>query len=448
MRTHASPIALLILVVALLLSGCTDDELPQNSADTTSVTGRERIAWDQVAPSLEAVRAYSFTVLIDGAHAVPLDASCASASGSNYTCSAPLPQLSPGAHVLALQTADRSGSKSSVSAGISIAVSSPVAASTRAIASDGVTALARVCLGTAGDCYELQRIASNLPSRVQPRTLTHDRILLIGDGRLLELSEGRPRPVSMDINPGTTVLDAAAAKDYSTTHEVYVLEARTNASSRTADLVRFRDVNGILGERAVIVPAIPIPSTGHPALMVDDEILVAVPRGGEQSQLGIVLRYRRGGESSGYRPGSPQLAWGPAQPTVLLKLGDSIAVAGVGSELVLGTLVSGVATPTPVSASLAYQLSAAGGVKAIARTQRLTLIATADGSLHLAGFSSDGHLSILQRLNTYGVLVTGLASTGDGKLVATAVGSLATADAYESLYQLIPLSHAVNTSGH
>ena len=278
--------------------------------------------------------------------------------------------------------------------------------------------------------------------------MTQNRILLIGDGGLLELSGGHPRPVSMKISPGTTVLDVAAAKDYSRTHEVYVLESRAGAASRTADLVRFRDVNGTLGERAVIVPAISIPSTGNPALLVDDEILIAVPREGEQSRLGIVLRYHRRGESSGYRPGSPQLAWGPATPTAVLKLGDSIAVAGVGSELVLGTLVSGVATPTPVSAPLAHQLSAAGGVKALAQTQRLTLIATADGSLHRASFDSDGHLSILQRLNTYGVRVTGLASTEDGKLVATARGSLATADAYASLYQLIPLNKAANTKGH
>jgi len=447
-RTGRLATALVLSILAMAVSGCEDDDpssssVPSVPAGPAPVTGRERVAWDQPGPSLDAVRGYTFNAFVDSAMAGALSADCSGNAGSSgYTCVAPLPRLSPGAHVLTIQAMDRGGVSSLMSSGLSIVVSAAQTAAIRTLLGDAMPAVTRVCLGeSAGrSCYDLQRLSSQLPSPERPRALPDGRIVVVDQGRLFELQSNQVRAVTIDTPPGVSIGDVSPSPDFARTREVYVLEVSNHPDRREADIVRFRDVNGILGQRAVIVPDIPLPADGDPALLVDDRILVAIPRDREQMQtgLGVVLQYDRDGGSAGRRVGSPVLAWGSSQPTALLKFGDSIGLIGVApGDLVFGMLAPG--ATIPAANALADRLASAGGVRALARTAQLMLIATGDGSLHLGGAGPDGQLATLQRVDTRGAAITGLAATRDGGIVATTLLPALGGTPRGAIFQLTPV---------
>ena len=187
------------------------------------------------------------------------------------------------------------------------------------------------------------------------------------------------------------------------------------------DVVRFRDVNGVLGQRAVVVPGIPLPNDGDPALLVDKDLLVAVPRQGDGADTGpgLILRYDRNGRPAGRSIASPALAWGPGRPTALMTMGDRLTAAGVApGPFAFGALTAD--GTTPVSTLVTQSLTAAGGVRAVARVGQFVLFAAGDGSAYVGGANANGEPISLQKVDTRGAVVTGLATTRRGTIVATA----------------------------
>jgi hypothetical protein len=220
---------------------------------------------------------------------------------------------------------------------------------------------------------------------------------------------------------------------------VFALEVTETARSRMADVVRFRDVAGVLGQRAVVVPGIPLPKDGDPALLVDKNVLVAVPQAGDSGGTGpgVILRYDRRGKADGRTIGSPALAWGPGRPSVLTTTADTITAGGMAPGVfVLGSLAPG--ETTPVSTSITGSLAASGGVRAIARTPQFALFAGGDGSAYVGAVTdANGPLSV-HKIDTRGAVITGLATTRRGTIVATARLPLASVSAGR-VYELTPV---------
>ena len=447
-----------ILTAALMAAACDGDDPAASDATSGAsiasgggsgtLTGRESLAWDQQADSLESVNNYIFTVFVDGDAAGDLSASCsASSDNGSYVCVAPLPPLSAGAHVLAIRTTEPNGESSSLSAGLSITVPGAKFATAtnsivRALFDTAIVEVARVCIGDAParSCYQLNAIATGLSAPGHPTELVDGRVAVIDNGRLLELQDGQARPAVMDSRSGSRITDVALAPDAATTREVYVLEAAQTARGRAADVVRYRDVNGVLGQRAVIVPDIPLPATGDPVILVDDNITVAIPRQVERLGIGpgTIWRYDRTGRSAGRTLGNAALAWGPGNPTALLPLAGNMAVAGLNpGGLVLGVLAPGDSTPATVP--MANRLSAAGGVRALTRTGQLVLLAAGDGSAYVSGANGSGTPVSLQQVDTKGALVTGLTTTRRGAVVATVTMPTLRGGRTGRVYQLTPL---------
>jgi hypothetical protein len=88
-------------------SGTADDDDPAG----ITITGTEKIAWTQPAASLAEARSYTYLVYLDGTKVSLETASCGPVLAGGYDCSAPLPRMAPGRHVLEAVAVDPGGSE-------------------------------------------------------------------------------------------------------------------------------------------------------------------------------------------------------------------------------------------------------------------------------------------------------------------------------------------------
>lgn len=84
----------LILLLVLLPFGA--------SAQTVTVVGAKSVAWEQPAPSLAEANSYGAVIYVDVQPKQTLTGKTCSGAASPFTCSAPLPALTPGNHDLAV----------------------------------------------------------------------------------------------------------------------------------------------------------------------------------------------------------------------------------------------------------------------------------------------------------------------------------------------------------
>lgn len=117
---------------------------PSPSPGSETITGRERIGWTQGAADAIDLGAIRYAIYVDGARRVLDAATCGPTAGATgFECSAPLPALTAGAHVLELASFFTSGGnvlESARSSPLRVTVVAAVTA-VEAEASDGVTPL-------------------------------------------------------------------------------------------------------------------------------------------------------------------------------------------------------------------------------------------------------------------------------------------------------------------
>src|SRR3990170_7049280 len=82
-----------------------------SSGPPDTVTGRERLGWDQAAADADELAQLSYAVYVDGTTKLSLaGVTCEQTPGpSGFPCAAPLPELSPGTHTLELVATVRIG---------------------------------------------------------------------------------------------------------------------------------------------------------------------------------------------------------------------------------------------------------------------------------------------------------------------------------------------------
>lgn len=244
------------LFAGFLLAG--DSEAIAQSAVSTAddgpatpvlVWGHERLAWDQYAPTTRDLGRYVFTALIDGQFQEPLEnVACASIVGDNgYECSSRLPRMAPGSH--SIQVAARLSSDATAGP-----LSTPLQVTLQARSTADVNdAMRRSAVGGG------HAVAVDASGAVGLSSLPDGRILIsYEDGRIVAVTDGAPT-VAVDLKQTLggeqdfRLLALAVDPRFAITRFVFAAYATETGLT----IARLREVNGTLGDHAVVRAGLP-----------------------------------------------------------------------------------------------------------------------------------------------------------------------------------------------
>ena len=309
---------------------------PPAEGSAVEVDGSERIAWDQAAVSPAELQTYMYVVYVDGAPHNLEDASCARAPGtSTYECSAPLPTMAVGRHVLELATRRSTTTlESEHSEPLTVIVTAPhmtVAFPPGSVGQPhGNGRMAPACTDAGDACFSVEELAAGLR---QPAALAAaptgrlffteraSTIRVLVDGRL------EPDPALGPADAGRRIADLALHPDFPANGYVYVAWALSIPDrERQVQVVRYRELGSRLRAPTTVVAGIPLPCSGEPRIRFgpDRKLYLAVP-GTDVSSCssgspydGFVLRFNDDGTvPRTSRLASPIFSRGHPAPTAM-----------------------------------------------------------------------------------------------------------------------------------
>ena len=331
------------MAIAALIAGIACEKkappTPSPGPDTVeTIRGTERLGWDQSASGAAELATFRYAVYIDGARSEVTEVSCGSSAGTNgFACSARLPPIALGQHTIELAafTVDSGTTLESprsaplrvnVTASSASAPSDPLRPGDAGTTSDGV----RLQLDVAVDGLED-------PSDI---AFAPDGRLFIAErrGRLHVVTAQQRSTSGVD---GGEILALGLDTDFERTRFVYVAHASRidGGAGSTFMVARYREANGVLGERMVLLHGVPAsPERASAALGVgpDGKLYVALDDGGEArlagdaaSLNGKLLRLNRDGTTpDDQQPGTPVQGAGYRSPRGLgWSAGDVLWIA-------------------------------------------------------------------------------------------------------------------------
>lgn len=251
------------VLIAFLAAACGSSSPPHPPAsggDGTSpasetITGRERLGWNQLANTQAELASFRYAIYVDGARSEVADVSCSATSeAAGFPCSGKLPPMTNGAHTLALATfVVKNGATFESARSFPLRVS--MAASTAPIAdwSGGQVAATPDGVG-----LQAEKLVDGLESPIDAAFDPDGRLFIaeragavrIFDGARLSANAVRWR-LAPDEDP-PEILSIVVDPDFTRTHFVFVVQAAITASGRVVRLTRYREVRGTLGERATL----------------------------------------------------------------------------------------------------------------------------------------------------------------------------------------------------
>lgn len=266
MRWPSLPALVLILTAGCGGSGNPPDSTKPPGGSGESITGRERLGWNQSAADSAELASFRYGVYIDNANRVLLaDVSC-SPSGATFQCSSRMPSMSAGSHRIELVTIvmrDGQEVESTRSAALMVTMSGATAPADTDAApsldrdvatSDGI----RLRLSTI-DTLEMPT-AMAFASPEQAYVAERGGRIQILDPRSLRASERRVAielpDVAMTGAQHGGLLDLALDPAFDRTRFVYALYTTPASEGLAFRVARFRDAGGRLGERAILLDGI------------------------------------------------------------------------------------------------------------------------------------------------------------------------------------------------
>jgi hypothetical protein len=266
------------------------------------VTGQEQLGWSQNGIDLGTLR---FSAYVDGTRAELTAATCQSTGGGFADCRSPLPPMTPGRHVLELTATRRLGSQSAESPR-----SSPLVL---IVGSGQVT--------SAPASHE--RLSARDENPAAPGapaacslTVADDRIYVARASGALSihpLTESPIHQLQWRAPPGDPVLlrSIAADPDYDGTHRIFLL--LTSMALDRLIVARYREVEGVLGEAAVVFDLEMTAPVSRPLLRFGPDgrmyiFLLGSTGDGDGTLRPFVMRLNEDGSVPRDNPsGSPQL---------------------------------------------------------------------------------------------------------------------------------------------
>ncbi|CAN5435748.1 hypothetical protein BH23ACI1_BH23ACI1_09080 [soil metagenome] len=326
------PAPLLVLAALLLLSGCENRTPPPSPSpgpgNGESITGRERLGWDQQASSAAELAAFRYAIYVDGVRFESTGVSCGTTAGAaGFTCSGQLPPMSAGTHTLELATF-------TVDGGVrESARSSPLRVFVTGVTPSEVTGRGWID-GVAGETVDgvTLHVDRLLDGFLQPSdaAFAPDGRLFVAEraGRILILA-GNPAQVATallldDLPPDGGLLAIALHPEFVTRRTAYVLSTSLSSRNlRVFRLARYRELAGVMAQRAILLET-PAPADASAAMRFgpDGMLYVAFGSGSVNpapgTDMGKVLRLNPDGTAPrDRRSASPVISSGHVAPSGL-----------------------------------------------------------------------------------------------------------------------------------
>ena len=255
------------LLLGFCHSGCgsgprTAEPLPDSQEHV--VTGSERLAWNQEAPGALEIARYTYGAYVDGERVTLAGHACSSwraASGSE--CSAPLPALQPGSHVIELVALLRTEGHL-----LESPRSPPLRV--RKVASVGAAgALAAGGQGTGtfaleGIEYRAETVIRGLTAPVALAFPPDGRVMVAERAGVVRVFDQRTGAVREALGPDdlpsagpVTVHALVLHPDFRVNRLVFLLYTAPDPSGAVMRLTRLREIGGTLGEAVVLLDGVP-----------------------------------------------------------------------------------------------------------------------------------------------------------------------------------------------
>lgn len=265
--------ALLISVAAAMLAACggssspAPSSPPPGSGDAIQITGRERFGWTQ---SADDVGQLHFAVYVDD-NRVDLPAAVCHGSAPSFDCDSPLPPLGSGRHVLEVVAWTSSNGETA---------ESPRAAPL-IVQMTGSTASEAITSSMSSSVREQPSPpAKNTSTSCGLAPVSADRFILwsgSGEIRMVDRTSLASQALSVPQVPeGWSLIGLGAHSRFEENGWIYALQR--NANGNELRLVRYRDVEGVLGEALVLreVPLSAGPVRSRISVRESDRIYVAL----------------------------------------------------------------------------------------------------------------------------------------------------------------------------
>jgi glucose/arabinose dehydrogenase len=272
---------LLLLLCCVAAAACDSRSSPAPPvvtppAGNETITGLERIAWEQRAGDVVELAGIGYVLYVDGNRTALTEITCANTStAAGFACSGRLPALTPGAHTLQLASSVTDGTllESERSAALNVTVVRQTAGDLRPpdVPERSTPRLTAGSIATAdGTRLRLERVAdgfeqpTDLAFTPDARLLVAERagtvrIVPLGARRAGELANAATEPALSLANPAfdTTLLALAVDPQFDRTRFVFALyTAPARSGEPMFTLARFRESGGTLADRVILLDGI------------------------------------------------------------------------------------------------------------------------------------------------------------------------------------------------
>jgi aldose sugar dehydrogenase len=275
--------ALLFVCFTAAACGKNNPDVPPTLVPTGErITGNERFGWDQVAGDAVELAAFRYVMYVDGARSELANVRCdGSPSAAGFPCSAQLPPLTAGAHTLELASFVVDGAtvlESAKSASLRVVVGPQLVLAplvdTAVITADGITLKLEPIVDALDDPTDVVFSPDGRAFVAEANaTVRVVRLAAAGSGSSVSVAgTGDDRLLALALDPA-----------FSQTHHVFaLLTTRGDAGGRTFLLARFREAEGSLLDRVVILEQVPTAVEPHGALRFgpDGKLYAALDDGG------------------------------------------------------------------------------------------------------------------------------------------------------------------------
>jgi glucose/arabinose dehydrogenase len=336
---------------AVLLTGCSGSPSPPGTGESPSspipISGNERIAWD-VSAGAERIEHYEYVIYVDDVPQSLSEVACQQGrSESIFTCSALLPRMPVGTHRLEIATkeADGSQAESERSSPLHVTVMATKGTSAARRSSSVVTTLD-------GVRFVVETLATGLDAPSALAVAPDGRVFVAQrSGEVVVWQGGQSISLALSLGDALRAGDLGLIgmtlhPEYSTNGRVFIAyTARDRVGSIVNRIIRFRDLNNVFGEPAVLLEdsvSSPPPRTPRVRIGQDLKVYLAFPVDDQTAAeslatyAGKILRLNEDGTTpSDNRALSPIIAsghtliggfdWQPETGRFWLAEGDAIA---------------------------------------------------------------------------------------------------------------------------